>query len=56
VLCVWLQLALPTSAPEGRNQFGDQVIGGVLNALIKADLIKPAPPPGTLELSGGDPD
>jgi D-alanyl-D-alanine carboxypeptidase len=42
--------------PEGENRLGDRLVAGAFDVLVKAGMIKPAPPPGPLDLPGGDPE
>jgi D-alanyl-D-alanine carboxypeptidase len=62
IFAYWPQYDLVITAstnsqpPEGENQLGNQVVAGAFGILVKAGMIGPAPPPGPLDLPGGDPD
>jgi D-alanyl-D-alanine carboxypeptidase len=48
--------ATNSQPPEGENRLGDQVVAGAFDVLVRAGMIKPAPPQGPLDLPGGDPE
>lgn len=62
IFAYWPQFDLVITAstnsqpPEGENRLGDQVVAGTFGVLVKAGMIGPTPPPGALDLPGGDPD
>ena len=62
IFAYWPQFDLVITAstnsqpPEGENRLGDQVVAGAFGVLVKAGMIGPTPPPGPLDLPGGDPD
>jgi len=48
--------ATNSQPPKGQNQLANEVVAAAFDVLVKAGMIKPAPPLGPLDLPGGDPE